>query len=150
MVEHENNVRIRVAGILLNDNKLLLIAHKKNGKVYWLLPGGGVCFGEPLAQALIRELKEELNIVIKIDKLALIFDSISPEMERHILNVCFYINYVDGEYKLADEDRLYDFNFFDINQIGNIKMYPPINNDLISLLNNQIQEIYLGKRWLEQ
>ena len=43
--------RVRVAGIVIEDNKLLLIAHKKNNSVYWLLPGGGVNYGESLEEA---------------------------------------------------------------------------------------------------
>ena len=32
--------RVRVAGILIEDDKILLIEHTKNDKKYWLVPGG--------------------------------------------------------------------------------------------------------------
>ena len=52
MIPHEEkNIRVRVAGIIVEDARVLLIAHKKNDKVYWLLPGGGVDFGESLPDA---------------------------------------------------------------------------------------------------
>ena len=34
--------RVRVAGILIEDDRILLIEHTKKNKKYWLVPGGGV------------------------------------------------------------------------------------------------------------
>ena len=63
MVNQNKATRLRVAAFILNSkNELLLVKHEKNGRSYWLLPGGGVEFGESLKQALKRELKEELSI----------------------------------------------------------------------------------------
>ena len=47
--------RIRVAGILIEDDKILLIQHNKNNKKYWLIPGGGNEWGETSKEALIRD-----------------------------------------------------------------------------------------------
>ena len=47
--------RVRVAGILIEDDRILLIEHTKNDKKYWLVPGGGVDWGESAAEALARE-----------------------------------------------------------------------------------------------
>lgn len=33
---------IRAAGILIKDNKILLIHRTREGKEFWVLPGGGV------------------------------------------------------------------------------------------------------------
>lgn len=46
-----NRPRVRVAGVLEEDGKLLLIEHTKNERSYWLLPGGGVDWGESLEEA---------------------------------------------------------------------------------------------------
>ena len=48
--------RIRVSAILRRDSRLLLVRHEKQGREYWLLPGGGVGGGETLVAALKREL----------------------------------------------------------------------------------------------
>lgn len=63
------NHRIRVAGIIIENNKLLLIHRKKDGREYWVFPGGGIEAGESEIDAVIREVYEETNIkVVKCQK----------------------------------------------------------------------------------
>ena len=50
--------RIRVSAILRWHDRILLCRHEKPGKIYWLLPGGGVNAGESLVDALQREIEE--------------------------------------------------------------------------------------------
>jgi ADP-ribose pyrophosphatase YjhB (NUDIX family) len=144
------NIRIRVAALLIEEGKILLIAHKKENAVYWLLPGGGVNYGESLEEALIRELKEELDIYIKVNDVALIFDSIDPDESKHIVNICFFCSYDAGEYILSEEQRLYDFGFFDAVEIKNLNILPPIRTELNNLLLGVNNNIYNGKKWEKQ
>ena len=149
MKAHEGDVRVRVGGILVNNGEILLIAHKKNNDVYWLVPGGGVDYGESLSEALIREFSEELNIEIIVDDLVLVSDSIDPAGDRHIINIFFLCRYSKGEFILGNEIRLYDFKFFKKEEIPNIKLFPPINNELISIMENGAKMKYIGKLWKE-
>ncbi|MCL2155584.1 MAG: NUDIX hydrolase [Leptospirales bacterium] len=146
-MDHEGDVRVRVAGILINNNEILLIAHKKDNDIYWLLPGGGVDYGESLSEALIREFIEELNIEITVNDLALISDSIDPAGDRHIINIFFLCEYSKGEFMLGNDLRLYDFKFFKRDEIPNIKLFPPINNELISIIDSGAKMKYIGKLW---
>lgn len=143
-------IRVRVAGILRQEDSILLIAHKKDGEVYWLLPGGGVRYGETLTDALKREFMEELNIEIKAFDAVMIFDSISPDGDRHILNICFTVEHTGGEYLLGSDKRLYDYNFFDMQSLGEIPMYPPINDELVKIFNNKNKECYYGSLWTDK
>ena len=54
---------LRSAIILLEDQRLALIRREHAGRVYYLLPGGGVEAGETLAEAAVREAEEELEHV---------------------------------------------------------------------------------------
>ncbi|MFP4173447.1 MAG: NUDIX domain-containing protein, partial [Candidatus Hydrogenedentota bacterium] len=58
--------RIRVAAIAVRDGAILLVRHEKHGERYWLLPGGGVDFGETLTEALAREVREETGLAIEV------------------------------------------------------------------------------------
>ncbi|MFI2367890.1 NUDIX hydrolase [Streptomyces sp. NPDC018833] len=55
-------IKIRVAAALFNDDEIALIHRTKNGQDQYTLPGGNVEPGEPIHQALARELDEELGL----------------------------------------------------------------------------------------
>lgn len=59
-------MRTSVRGILIEDDKLLVIHRIKNNYEYYVVPGGGVEAQETLMQALKRELLEEVGIQIKV------------------------------------------------------------------------------------
>lgn len=147
MSDNSRDVRIRVAGILIRGNRILLIAHKKNDEIYWLLPGGGVDYGESLQEALRREFVEELNIVVEINDVALISDSIDPSGNRHVVNICFLCTYIDGEFTLGKEQRLHDFSFFGIEELQGLDIFPPINSNLLDIMNGKLKDKYIGKLW---
>lgn len=143
------DVTVRVSGIITRDDALLLIAHKKKDDVYWLLPGGGVRRGESLIEALRREFREELGIAITIDRPAFMCDSIDPLGKRHILNISFFCGHSDGEYRIGRERRLHDFGFFPRREISAMRIYPPVNAMLASILDGKEHDFYLGSLWLK-
>lgn len=56
----------RVCAIILNDRKILAMHDERSP--YFYLPGGRVKLGETAEEAVIREVKEELEIAAKIDR----------------------------------------------------------------------------------
>lgn len=141
--------RVRVAGILIENNKILLIEHKKNDKKYWLIPGGGVDWGESTNEALVREYKEETNLDIEIEKFLFISEAIAPDKEKHIINLYFKIKKIDScaEMKLGNEENLSNLKFVSKEEIESIKLYPNIKDKIIKLLNNEEVIPYLGLLW---
>jgi mutator protein MutT len=59
-----------VAALISCDNKLLVCQRKRGGafELQWEFPGGKVRPGESLADALQRELSEELNVAARIGR----------------------------------------------------------------------------------
>ena len=140
-------MRVRVAAIIIENDKLLMICHKKNDHEYYLLPGGGVEYGESLDVALKREIKEELNVDIDVKDIKIVSDSIDEKDDRHVVNICFMCDYIFGEYKIGDEERLLKYNFMSCEELEFLDIHPPINKELMGLLKNQKNNIYLGKLW---
>lgn len=69
-----------VAAVIVQDGKLLLIKRAvEPSKGRWSVPGGSVEWGEPLVEALKREVREETGLEIEVDGLAGVFDLIIPE-----------------------------------------------------------------------
>ena len=61
--------RLTAAVLVEKDGKFLLAERNKvNANGYWVIPGGGVKFGETIEAAAIREIKEETNLDVEIVK----------------------------------------------------------------------------------
>ncbi len=63
----KNDVWLGVGGLLINENKILVVK-KTYGKTkgLWTFPGGFVDANETMDEAIVREMKEETNITAKI------------------------------------------------------------------------------------
>jgi len=121
------NIRVRAQAVILNDeNKILLVKHVKNGKEYFVLPGGGVEFGEAAEESLLRELKEELDITkVKSVKFLKIRDFIPDDKSRHIIDLYFYVRADLSDVRLAEDDGIIKgFGFFSVSELQNIVVYP--------------------------
>ena len=142
--------RIRVAGILIEDNKILLIQHHKNDKKYWLIPGGGNDWGETTKEALIREYKEETNMDIEVDEFLFFSETISPDKKRHVLNLFYKThrnNKNDSIIKLGEEAVLTDLKFVTKEELETMIIYPNIKENLLKLMNNEKIRTDLGSLW---
>ncbi|OHB17068.1 MAG: hypothetical protein A2734_01470 [Parcubacteria group bacterium RIFCSPHIGHO2_01_FULL_40_30] len=90
---------MRVAAIIIKDDKILLIHRIKNGQEYYVFPGGGVKEDESLEEALIREIKEELTLDIKVFKQ--VFNITNQGREESY----FLIQEYDGTPQLNGEEK---------------------------------------------
>ena len=141
--------RIRVAGITIQGDEILLIEHTKKDKKYWLVPGGGVDWGESTEQALIREYKEETNLDIEVKDFLFFSEAISPDKNKHVINLYFLVIVKnDSEpMKIGDEWNLSDLRYVSKEEIKDIKLYPNIKEQLLKILNNEQMSSYLGLLW---
>ena len=141
---------IRVAGLLRVNNSVLMVEHIKNGKTYWLLPGGGVNIGEEVKTALQRELKEELNLKCGVNDLLFVVESLSARGD-HIIQPTYRIEAENiNEIELGVDKRVAAFDFFDRNKMASIVIYPDIKDELREYLNNEkISKKYFIKKWLD-
>jgi len=142
--------RVRVAAIIVRDNYILLAQHAKEGKTYWVLPGGGVDFGETAAEALVRELKEETNLDIEVGALVMANDSIPPDGHRHILNLYFTAKVTGGRLRIgAGDKRLVGARFVPIDELTSLVLFPDVRELLLEGCRRGFGAgaRYLGNLW---
>ena len=141
--------RIRVAAVIVRDGAVLLIRHAKEGRTYWLLPGGGVDYGEPLGAALIREVKEETNLDIRPLDVVFVNDSIPPDGRRHIVNVYFTAEVQGGIPTLGEEENLSALRFVPAGRLAHLDFYPDIREWLVPGIEAGFAHSapYLGNLW---
>lgn len=58
---------VRVYGLLIHENKILIIREPFAGTIIDKFPGGGLEYGEGLIDCLKREFIEELNLKIEVE-----------------------------------------------------------------------------------
>ncbi len=143
--------RIRVAGLLVNGGRVLLVRHEKAGRSYWLLPGGGVEEGEELIDALRRELLEECGFVPDaIEGPVALVETIPPEHDehgRHILHMVFAIEVADANALVSADDAVLGHAFVAQEQLDDLDLRPPIHDYLRGYRPGD-PFVSLGRMWV--
>ena len=105
LIQFKNKVRVRVCGILENDQGILMIKHSGLSiKNIWLPPGGGSEFGETIEQALAREFKEETNLEVTIQDFLGINEYINNDL--HAIELFYQVEYKRGILRLGKDPEL--------------------------------------------
>ncbi len=100
-----NHLRVRVNGILIENQKLLMVKHLMgNGKVLWSVPGGGMKYGQNAKENLIREFLEETGLNVKIDKYLFVHEYLDPPL--HAMEHFFSLKSTGGSLKLGEDPEL--------------------------------------------
>jgi ADP-ribose pyrophosphatase YjhB (NUDIX family) len=103
--------RIGAAVLVVHEDKVLLgKRNKTNAYGKWVIPGGGVDFGESLEQAAIRELKEETNIDITNLSFLRFKEIIFPDHDYH--RIVFFYKAKPTSFDLIARDDLDKVQFF--------------------------------------
>ncbi|PKQ17301.1 MAG: hypothetical protein CVT67_00365 [Actinobacteria bacterium HGW-Actinobacteria-7] len=136
---------------MLLEGKVVTVRHRAGSSVYHLLPGGGVDYRETLAQALIREVKEETGLEVTVGAPALLSDTIDPSGSRHVVNVTFLANVTGGTVvDSPDDDRVEAVDLVDPDRLSDLDLRPPMASAVVRVLNgDNVGLEYLGPLFTE-
>ena len=144
--------RIRVSAVLRREGRVLLCRQEKDGDAYWLLPGGGVEYGESLAQALRRELEEECGIAddLPLEGPVCVVESIAPPGVRakHVVHIVF-AGYLGGrslEAVTSKDAAIRGHRLFGLDELPEVTLHPPIQRFLMRWQPGD-PTVYLGALW---
>jgi len=120
--------RISVAGIIIQNNKILLARYTdQHGKSFLVGPGGGVKIEENMPKALIREVQEETRIEVKPSKILFVEDLLSRKYR--MIKIWFLCKVVGGhleETQEAKDEGIVEVNWYSKEQLKNEVVYPSI------------------------
>ncbi len=145
-------LRVRVAALLKNSaGEILLVKQRKNKKDYWLLPGGGIEFGESAVDALVRELKEEINVEIENPIFLLLNENIDPKGQKHLIQLIFGANIKKGmEPSISQkEENILELKYFSSSELENIEIRPDIKSYLLSH-SELTPSAYIKSKWITE
>ncbi len=134
-------------GIILADNKVILIKRNKNGAEYWVTPGGEIHSSETPQDAFEREANEELNISVRDSRLVLEIQENRNGIEHHdyyflaYLATAFSGEIFGEEAKRSSAANVYQPQLVDRTLLGTINLVPECLKNFIDtvLLTGNIE-----------
>lgn len=158
MVRHRHRKRpakaiptTRVSVIVISDdNKILLVKHRKGNRHYWVLPGGRLEYGETFFECAVRELKEETGLDVEVDNLVYMSEAIAPDRSRHIVNVYLKAHVTGGILKVGNEPVLAGVDYLPLAELNTLTLYPPVSKHILQSTKDGFEGSikYLGNLWV--
>lgn len=127
------DMALAVDAIVLLDNNIALIRRKNPPfEGYYALPGGFVERGETVEQALIREVKEETGLDIRIVKLVGAYSETDRDPRGYVISLCYL---AEASGMIAPDSDAGDVELFDVSQL------PELAFDHGQMVNDAMEDI---------
>jgi 8-oxo-dGTP diphosphatase len=148
---------IRVYGVLINDQKQVLVADELiRGKYYTKFPGGGLEFGEGTRDCLKREFIEEMNLKVEVGEHLYTTDYFQVSAfnpDHQILSIYYLVTPLEAiAVRLSDKvfdfdetqmdfnkqrNEIESFRFIDWNDLSEDSVTLPIDKIVVRLLKER-------------
>jgi ADP-ribose pyrophosphatase YjhB (NUDIX family) len=134
----------RIAGVAISNNKVLL--HRSVLDDFWALPGGRCELLENSKDTLMREMKEEMGVEIKIIRPLYFVENFFKIENRdsHEVSIIYLMQFPPESKKIVERDTFYGnesqlgfekddaygkelrliFRWFNINELEKLEVYP--------------------------
>ena len=142
-IHKQEKFNYRVCGIIIKENKIL--AMKDERSTYYYLPGGRVMIGERAEDAILREIKEELEIEASIIRSLWLnqafFTEDVDELQYHEICIYFLIDIEESsilqmgnEFTLQEGNHTHDFEWLEFDSLKDLYFYPLfLKNEIFNL-----------------
>jgi 8-oxo-dGTP diphosphatase len=130
-------IGVGVGAVLVNHEGKVFLSkrgkHARNEKGKWELPGGALEFGDTIEETIIREMKEEFDITVKIVDRLEPFNHIIPEEHQHWVAFCFICVLISGTPKIMEKDKSDEIGWFDLSELDKLPLTIPAKHRLKQL-----------------
>lgn len=96
-------IRLGCSAAIFDDSRQRLLLTRRTDDHRWCLPGGGIDAGEAVAEAIVREVKEETGLDVEVTRLLGVYSNphclvVYPDGNRyHLVAVNFEARVIGGE-----------------------------------------------------
>lgn len=139
------NVIVAAASAVVTNNENQILLHKRRDNNSWSLLGGAMEYGEDIKTTIIREVKEESGLEVRIEKLIGIYSDPNHIIEysdgeiRQQFSICFHCIVESGEISVSNES--YEVQFFDKEEITKLIMHPAQKIRLDDFFSNSLKSM---------
>ncbi|MCU9612030.1 NUDIX domain-containing protein [Caldibacillus lycopersici] len=119
----EQKIIVVLKGVIIHNGKVLIVQradHDETGAGTWETVGGKLEFGENLEAALIREIQEEANINVRVEKLLYATTFLTNSM-RQVVILTYLCTSNQSTIQLSSEHQNYKW----ANKEELLKKLPP-------------------------
>ena len=116
-------VRIRVAALVVRDDRVLLARHVKHGRTSFLLPGGGLEVHESAHEALSREVREEASAIVEVGALRYVVEAMRPDGAKHLVQLVFEAT-LEGEVGRSTDPRVAACEWHRVSELATLDLHP--------------------------
>lgn len=122
-----------VAALIQKNNKFLLCQRKRGDRygLLWEFPGGSIEKDEEFARAIEREIKEEVGLEVKAEKL---LEKFFDEDDQLRINIFLFACKIKAGTPRAEDCR--DFGFFSLPEMEKLNLAPADKKIYSYLLKN--------------
>lgn len=153
MTESED-IRVSAKAIIVENNKLLAAKKEDEEGFFYTIPGGGQNHSENLEQALMRECREEISVIVKMKRLLFIRDYIGANHEFpehaarkvHHLEIMFEAEIISGTPQNGNEpdSGQLSVEWLPLDELENFRLYPEALIPHLKNFSSIKEAIYLG------
>jgi ADP-ribose pyrophosphatase YjhB (NUDIX family) len=139
------NSLVPAASAVVVDQAGRILLHRRNDNDLWSIPGGAMEVGERIADAAVREVKEETGLEVEPEALVGIYTDPRHVVEygdgevRQQFSVCFACRVVGGDLAVSDESL--EVGFFSSAEIEAMPMHESIRLRIRHYLEHRSQPV---------
>lgn len=151
---YSGKLRVRTGALIFRRKSILLVKQyvPTLQKAVWLLPGGGVEFGEKLEQALKREVKEETLLDVEIKKLQFVHEYY--QNDHHAVEFYFHCTSSGEEPEVgkdpehvSSDQALTDVRYISLNNLNHYDLFPVFIKEELPLLAVRQKPVKFYSTW---
>ncbi len=121
LIAGSDYIGIGVGVVLFNSSGEVFLAKRgadaTNEIGCWEFPGGKVEFGEVLAVAAVREMREEYDLSIEITQVLGAYDHILSEVNQHWVSITYMAKLVAGTATIKEPRKCSAIGWFSISAL---------------------------------